>query len=183
MKYLSLIITILFVSCSTSHAKIFKVKSPQIKYGTRISNDHVFNGFGCEGKNISPEIAWKNAPKNTKSFALIVYDPDAPTGSGWWHWVLVNIPKNYSEIPANFGSKNSFDLIGQIKQVRNDFGIHNFGGPCPPKGHKKHRYIFTLHALKVEKLDLDKNATAALAGFMINANTIKKTKFEAFYKR
>jgi len=182
-KFSYLILTAFFVSCSTSHAKAFKVKSSEIKYGGMIKETHVFDGFGCSGKNISPQISWKNAPKDTKSFAITVYDPDAPTGSGWWHWFLVNIPSSYEEIPSNFGAQNKFSLDEGILQVRNDFGQYKFGGPCPPKADKRHRYIFTIHALKVEKLDLDKNATAALAGFMINQNSIAKTSFMAFYDR
>jgi Raf kinase inhibitor-like YbhB/YbcL family protein len=183
MKLFSLILTVFFVSCSLSHAKAFKIMSPQLKYGGIIPEVHVFDGFGCEGKNVSPQLDWKGAPKGTKSFALTVYDPDAPTGSGWWHWVVVNIPANFRELPIDFGAQDKFSLNNGILQVRNDFGAYKFGGPCPPKGSKKHRYIFTIHALKVDKLDLDKNATAAFAGFMINQNTIAKANFMSFYKR
>lgn len=183
MKNFILLFSLFFVSCSVSHANTFKIKSSEIKYGAKIGENHVFDGFGCSGKNISPQISWKDAPKDTKSFAITVYDPDAPTGSGWWHWLAVNIPTTYTEIPSNFGATDKFALNDGILQIRNDFGVHKFGGPCPPKGDKKHRYIFTIHALKVEKLELDKNATAALAGFMINQNSLKKTSFMAFYGR
>lgn len=186
MKKLSLIFTLFFVSCSVSHAaknNNFAIKSADIKPNLRISENHVFNGFGCEGKNISPQISWQNAPKETKSFALTVYDPDAPTGSGWWHYLAVNIPANYQQLPAKFAAENKFQTTDNILQIRNDFGVNNFGGPCPPKGDKAHRYIFTIHALKSEKLDLTQDATAALAGFMINANTIAKASFTAFYSR
>lgn len=181
-KLAPLLLSILFVSCSMNQANSFSITS-NIKPNSTISHEHVFNGFGCLGKNISPEISWKNPPKGTKSFALTVYDPDAPTGSGWWHWSVINIPANYDVFPANFGYKNSFSLEANINQIRNDFGNYSFGGPCPPKGDKKHRYIFTIHALKTEKIDLDKSATAALAGFMINQNTLAKSSFTAFYSR
>jgi Raf kinase inhibitor-like YbhB/YbcL family protein len=135
------------------------------------------------GENISPQLSWTRAPKGTKSFALTVYDPDAPTGSGWWHGSLVNIPATYSELPAGFGRDDSFKLQDGILQVRNDFGVYKFGGPCPPKGDKAHRYIFTLYALKTDKIELESSATAALAGFMINQNILAKTSFIAKYKR
>jgi hypothetical protein len=180
---LSLVTLIYFISCSLSNAKTFQIKSNDIKFGEVISQKHVFNGFGCDGKNISPQISWNKLPKGTKSLALSVYDPDAPTGSGWWHWILVNIPVDYTEIPKNFGAKNNFELDGKILQIRNDFGQFAFGGPCPPKGDKKHRYVFTIHALKTSNLNLKDSDTAALAGFMINANEIAKASFIGFYKR
>jgi len=179
----SLFFVAFFVSCSLANAAQFKVASKDIKAQKKISEDHVFNGFGCSGKNISPQISWSNAPKDTKSFAVTVYDPDAPTGSGWWHWLLVNIPASQSELAQNFGSQNKFDLENNLIQIRNDFGVFNYGGPCPPQGNKAHRYIFTVHALKVEKLDLSKEATAALAGFMINHNSLAKAHFTALYSR
>ncbi len=180
-KLFSLIFTLTFVSCQNSHA--LEVKSRDIKAGQVLNLNQVFKGFGCEGKNISPQISWSNAPKETKSFAFTVYDPDAPTGSGWWHWLVVNIPVNYTKLPNNFGAENKFLLADNITQIRNDFGIYNFGGSCPPKGDKPHRYIFTIYALKTDKLDLKEDATAAFAGFFINQNTIEKASFEAFYSR
>jgi Raf kinase inhibitor-like YbhB/YbcL family protein len=183
MKIKSLIFTLLFVSCSTSHAKNFSISSANIAPNSTIANQHVFNGFGCEGKNISPQISWQNAPANTKSFALTVYDPDAPTGSGWWHYVAINIPATYKKLPAGFASQDKFEIANNINQIRNDFGVRNFGGPCPPKGDKPHRYIFTIFALKVENLEVPESATAALAGYMINQNILAKASFEATYGR
>lgn len=180
-KIFAIIFTLTVVACQNSHA--FKLKSKNIKPNSTLSEEFVFDGFGCTGKNISPKFSWKNPPKETKSFAFTIYDPDAPTGSGWWHWILVDIPVKYNKLPLNFGKNNKFDLKDGIKQVRNDFGLYKFGGACPPKGDKPHRYIFTIHALKVESLNLDKNATAALAGYMINANSIEKQSFKAYFKR
>ena len=186
MKFKSLLFTLLFVSCSVSHAKgveRFTLKSADLKPNSTISNKNVFNGFGCSGENISPQLSWVHAPKETKSFAVTVYDPDAPTGSGWWHYVAINIPANYIELPAAFGAEDKFKTKDGINQVRNDFGIHKFGGPCPPQGSKNHHYIFTIHALKVEKLDVPETATAALAGFMIKQNSLAQASFTAMYKR
>lgn len=173
-------------SCSSnniSNSDSFKLSSKDIDSSQQIALKHVFNGFGCEGKNISPQLSWQNPPVGTKSFALTVYDPDAPTGSGWWHWVVLNIPKHYKELPTNFGRKDQFRFKNLVTQVRNDYGIHKFGGPCPPKGDKPHRYIFTLYALKTDKIVLNKSATAAQAGFMINANTIDKASFITTFGR
>lgn len=188
MKFFSLILAIFFVSCNIASTNAqdlqsFYLRSNNIIQGSTISNKHVFNGFGCSGKNLSPHLSWKNANSQAKSFALTVYDPDAPTGSGWWHWVLVNIPTKYDSLPINFGEKNQFNLENGINQIRNDFGIYNFGGPCPPKGDRPHRYIFTIHALRVEKLQLQEGATAAMAGFMINQATIDKASFIAYFGR
>lgn len=176
-------LTAFFVSCSMANAAQFKVSSKDFKAQKKISESHVFNGFGCSGENTSPQISWSNAPKGTKSFAVTVYDPDAPTGSGWWHWLLVNIPVTQTELAKNFGSQNKFNLENNLIQVRNDFGVFNYGGPCPPQGDKAHRYVFNVYALGVEKLDLSKEATAALAGFMINRNALAKAHFTALYSR
>lgn len=177
------ILTVLALFIFSYEARALDITSPDITPNSAIGNFHVFNSFGCKGKNISPIINWSNAPLETKSFAFTVYDPDAPTGSGWWHWLLVNIAPAQSGLVADFGKEDKFDLAGGIKQVRNDFGGYKFGGPCPPVGDKPHRYIFTIYALKVDKIEISSSATAALAGYMINQNVIEKKSFEAFYGR
>ena len=154
-----------------------------MKPGNKIGDKFVFNGFGCKGENVSPALEWKNAPKDTRSYALTVYDPDAPTGSGWWHWVVVNIPASAAQLPLGAGSVDGQTLPVGAVQVRTDFGTAAWGGPCPPAGDKPHHYIFTIYALKTDKLDLPADATAALAGFMIHANEIGKAQFTARYGR
>jgi Raf kinase inhibitor-like YbhB/YbcL family protein len=161
----------------------FTLSSPTIKPGSSLRDEQVFNGFGCAGKNVSPALKWQGAPKDTKSFALTVYDPDAPTGSGWWHWVVVNLPATINELPAGVGDATGGKLPAGAMQIRTDFGQPGFGGACPPKGDKPHRYIFTVYALKTDKLDIPADATAAMAGFMINANQIGKATFTATYGR
>jgi len=184
MKIKSLIFILLFVSCSVAHAQAaLRINSVDIAPNATIDNKFVFNGFGCSGDNTSPQISWSGAPIGTKSFAYTVYDPDAPTGSGWWHYLAVNIPVKYKELPTSFSSENTFSVKDGIKQIRNDFGIRNFGGPCPPQGDKAHRYVFTIYALKVEKLDVSENMPAANAGFLINQNIVGKATFTGFYKR
>lgn len=168
---------------SFAHAAGFQVSSPDIKANSMIDKKFEFQGFGCSGENKSPALEWKNAPKDAKSFAVTVYDPDAPTGSGWWHWSVINIPANVTALKSDAGAVGGANLPAGASQVRIDYGVAGWGGVCPPAGDKPHRYIFTVHALKVEKLDIPADATAALAGFMINANTIQKTSFTAKYGR
>ena len=155
----------------------FTLKSNTLK--GQLTQKQVFNGFGCTGENISPELSWENAPKGTKSFAVTVYDPDAPTGSGWWHWVVFDISKDKFTLPSGFGNSESKDVI----QSMTDFGKTGFGGACPPKGDKAHRYIFTVHALDVETLALDKNANPALVGYYINAHSLAKASLISYYGR
>ena len=149
----------------------------------QLSINEVFNGFGCTGKNISPELSWSNVPKGTKSFAVSVYDPDAPTGSGWWHWIVFNIPKDVSFLKAGAGDVSSKLLPQGAVQNIIDYGFAGFGGACPPQGDKAHRYIFTVYALDIEKFDLDGKQSAAIAGYYINSHTIEKASLIAYYGR
>jgi Raf kinase inhibitor-like YbhB/YbcL family protein len=165
------------------HAADFKLTSPTIKPGSMLSEAQVFNGFGCTGKNVSPALKWSGAPAGTKGYALTVYDPDAPTGSGWWHWVVYNIPANATELPEGAGTADGKGLPAGSAQGKTDFGAPGFGGACPPKGDKPHRYIFTVYALKTDKLDIPPDGTAALVGFMIHANQLGKATFSAKYGR
>ena len=174
----------LATSALSANAAGFTLSSPDIKPKTTIKDTQVFNGFGCTGGNISPALKWKNVPKGTKSLALLVHDPDAPTGgSGWWHWVVVNIPAHAGELPAGAGKADGAGLPAGAVQVNTDFGAPGWGGPCPPVGDKPHRYHFTLHALKVEKLELPAGATAALAGYVVNANSLGKATLTGLYSR
>ena len=144
---------------------------------------HEFNGFGCSGEDMSPQLTWSNIPEGTKSFAVTAYDPDAPTGSGWWHWQLVNIPVTVMKLPTNAGSvKKSLAPVGSL-HIQNDYGVAAFGGACPPVGHGVHHYRFTIHALSVEKLNLPEDASGALASYMINANTLGSSTIESLYIR
>jgi Raf kinase inhibitor-like YbhB/YbcL family protein len=166
-----------------AHAADFTLTSASIEPEGTLTHDQVFDGFGCTGKNISPSLAWKNPPKGTKSYAITVYDPDAPTGSGWWHWVVYNLPSSTVELPAGAGTQDGKGLPDGARQGRTDFGVNAFGGACPPEGHKAHRYIFTVHALSTEALDVPSDATAALIGYQINANSLGKASFTAYYGR
>ena len=168
---------------TTANAGGLILSSPTVKPNSILSQNQVFNGFGCSGKNISPALKWSGAPKETRSFAITVYDPDAPTGSGWWHWVVYNVPANVSELAEGAGDAAGMLMPKGVVQGRTDFGASGFGGACPPAGDRPHRYIFTVYALKTEKIDAPADASAALIGFMINANKIDKASFTAKYSR
>jgi Raf kinase inhibitor-like YbhB/YbcL family protein len=160
----------------------FRLRSPTVAPNSMLSNDQVYSGFGCSGKNISPALSWRGSPRGTKSFALTVYDPDAPTGSGWWHWVVYNLPANVRELPAGAGNPGG-ELPAGAVQGHTDFGTSGFGGACPPAGDKPHRYIFTVYALKSEKISVPDEASAAMVGFMIHANALAKASLTARYGR
>jgi len=160
----------------------FTLTSTDVRPGQMIAMPQVFNGMACTGGNSSPELEWKGAPAAAKSFAVTVYDPDAPTGSGWWHWVVYNIPAGATKLPTGAGSASSAQLPAGAKQGNTDFGAPGYGGPCPPKGDKPHHYIFTVFALDVASLDIPPAATAAYVGFNLHGHTVAKASFTAIYK-
>jgi Raf kinase inhibitor-like YbhB/YbcL family protein len=165
----------LLLASSAAHA--FKLESKDLKSGGKIGNDFVFNGMDCKGKNISPELHWSDAPKDTKSFAVTVYDPDAPTGSGWWHWIVTGIPASTTSLEQGWKSTGTNGT-----EVVSDFGMATYGGPCPPPG-KPHHYIFTVHALKTDKIEVPAGSSHAMVRFMIGASTIEKATLKALYGR
>ncbi len=160
----------------------FTLTSPDIANGGKIAEAQVFNSFGCSGQNVSPALSWTNAPVGTKSFALMVHDPDAPTGSGWWHWVVYNIPADATSLPANAGDPKQNLMPGATVQGRTDFGTSGYGGPCPPPG-RPHHYHLRLYALKVAKIDVPADATAAFIGFNVRANSLAETQILGLYGR
>lgn len=151
--------------------------------GGQLSQTQVFSGFGCTGKNISPALKWSNAPAATKSFAVTVYDPDAPTGSGWWHWVIFNIPATVTGLKTDAGNIEKKLAPEGCIQGMTDFGKPGFGGACPPQGDKPHRYIFTVYALSTPKLDVDEKASPAMVGFLLNNYVIAKASLISYYQR
>lgn len=178
------ILSLFFVfAICPSHAADFTLTSPSIKEQGKITNEQVFSGMGCSGKNVSPELHWDNAPKDAKSFAVTVYDPDAPTGSGWWHWIMFNIPATMQTLPANAGKPDGSAAIEGAIQSMTDFGQAGYGGPCPPAGDKPHRYIFTVYALKVDQLPLKKDVSGAMVGFYLNQHALAKASLTALYGR
>ncbi len=168
---------------SVGAANALTLSSPDIKPGAKIAEEQVLNSFGCSGKNISPALNWSGAPKETKSFALSVYDPDAPTGSGFWHWVVFNMPPDVTSLPKGAGDPKSDAAPKSAVQSRTDFGVPGYGGPCPPKGDKPHHYHFTIFAVDVDKLDADANTSAAIVGFNLHFHTLAKATLTGLYGR
>jgi Raf kinase inhibitor-like YbhB/YbcL family protein len=169
-------------------ARAFELISPDVKADQPMPERFTFNGLGCHGQNISPGLSWTDPPEGTKSFALMVHDPDAATGgAGIWHWVIVNIPAAARSIVEGAGTADGAKLPPGSRQITNDYaGFINspgWGGPCPPKGAKTHSYNFTLYALKTEALNLPPNATSSHAGFVVNLNTLDKAKLTMTYGR
>jgi Raf kinase inhibitor-like YbhB/YbcL family protein len=160
----------------------FTLKSADVKPGGTLGPEQVFDGMGCTGGNLSPQLSWENPPAGTKSYVVTVYDPDAPTGSDWWHWVVYDIPATTTELPRGAGSGKG-TLPEGARQGRTDFGAPGFGGACPPPGDKPHRYIFTVFALKVPNLEVPNDASPAVIGFMTRANALGSASFTAKYAR
>jgi len=177
------VLALALVVGGAANAASLKLSSPDLKPGSTVKDEQVLNTFGCTGQNISPALSWSGAPSGTKSFALTVYDPDAPTGSGWWHWVVFNIPANATGLPKNAGDvKSNLAPAGSV-QSRTDFGTPGWGGPCPPKGDKPHRYIFTIYALDVDHLDAGPDASAAFIGFNLHFHTLARARLVGDYGR
>lgn len=163
-----------------------RLTSDSFRDGDYLGQEHLLSadyGFGCNGRNRSPHLRWEGAPAGTKSFAITCFDPDAPTGSGFWHWVVVNIPPGATELPLDAGAPTSGKLPAGALQVRTDFGKPGYGGPCPPEGDHPHRYVFTAHAVSMDKLPVTADTSAAVVGFYLNSNTLAKASLMALYKR
>jgi Raf kinase inhibitor-like YbhB/YbcL family protein len=156
----------------------FSLTSSDLADGQTVPMKHVFTALG--GENLSPALSWSGAPEGTRSFAVTVYDPDAPTGSGWWHWTVFNIPASATGLPGGVGADGA-GLPAGAGQCRTDYGAPGWGGPYPPKGDKPHRYIFTVHALGTDHLDLDANASGAVVGFNLHFNTLATASFTALF--
>lgn len=175
-----ILITLLLIN-TVINAQTFTLKSNDL--GGQATNEQVAGSFGCEGKNISPQLSWTNAPAGTKSFAITVFDKDAPTGSGWWHWLIFDIPANINTLESGAGNVSSkLAPEGSIQSIT-DFNTYGYGGPCPPAGSKQHQYIITVYALNTEKLGPDQTANPALVGFMLEQNVIEKASLIFYYKR
>ncbi|MEW6768926.1 MAG: YbhB/YbcL family Raf kinase inhibitor-like protein [Pseudomonadota bacterium] len=162
----------------------FKVTSDSFKDGDYLGKDHILSsdfGFGCAGGNKSPHLKWSGAPAGTKSFAVTCYDPDAPTGSGFWHWVAIGIPASVTELALGAGSAGGKMPDGSL-QTRTDFGAPGYGGPCPPEGDHPHRYFFTVHAVGGE-IKATPDTSAAVVGFQLHFNTLAKAAVMGLFKR
>ncbi|MFQ2226807.1 YbhB/YbcL family Raf kinase inhibitor-like protein [Aeromonas hydrophila] len=156
-------------------ASAMTLKSSDIHEGQLMDKAFSFNGFGCSGGNRSPQLSWQDLPAGTKSVAITAYDPDAPTGSGWWHWLVVNLPASQSELPSNASGK-----LKQGLELKTDFGSQGYGGPCPPAGHGMHRYQFTAWALP-QALEVKADTPPAMVGYMLNSMALGKATLTATF--
>ncbi|HEX2619110.1 MAG TPA: YbhB/YbcL family Raf kinase inhibitor-like protein [Phototrophicaceae bacterium] len=165
-------------------ASSFQLTSPTVAANAdgSFADEQIANGFGCSGGNLSPELTWTGAPEGTKSFGLNMYDPDAPTGSGFWHWVVFNIPADATSLPAGAGDPTAALAAEGTIQAHNDAGFSGYLGPCPPEG-APHHYVVTLYALSIDSIPLDDTASGALTGFYLNANALGKATFTIDYGR
>ena len=155
---------------------IFKLSSDELIDNTTLPNAQVYRGYGCDGGNVSPQLSWKNAPLNTKSFAIICHDPDAPRPNGWYHWLVVNIPNNITSVKKGEKIKESLETV-------TDFGNSGYGGACPPVGHGVHRYNFTIYALDVENLNVLKTSKPTEVEAEVLKHTIAKSTITGLYER
>ena len=156
-----------------------KLVSHDLRDGEKLPHRQVFNGMGYDGENLSPHLAWDDVPAGTKSFVVTCYDPDAPTGSGWWHWIVANIPADTRELPTGAGS-GLVGLPAGALQTRTDFGKAGYGGAAPPKG-ETHRYIFTVLEMDVEIIDVDEGASGAMVGFNVHFHSLGSASITALF--
>lgn len=171
------ITVLLFIYSSAAYAMNVEINDGKNSY---LQEKHVFNGFGCSGGNLIPEISWSDIPEKAKYISITVYDPDAPTGGGWWHWVITNIP---AAIFKGISADNYADVVksGAIESITS-FGQAGYGGPCPPEGYTPHRYVFKVYALE-NKLDANPAAQPGLMGFQLNAQAISTATSTLLYGR
>ncbi|MDF7784301.1 kinase inhibitor [Pantoea stewartii] len=156
-----------------------RVYSQDLHDGDKMPEKHVFNGMGYQGENVSPHLAWEDAPEGTKSFVVTCFDPDAPTGSGWWHWMVANLPADTTSLPQGAGSGKAALPAGAV-QTRTDFGQAGYGGAAPPAG-ETHRYIFSVHALDVESIEVDAGASGAMVGFNVHFHVLASASLTVHY--
>ncbi|PKH57445.1 YbhB/YbcL family Raf kinase inhibitor-like protein [Shewanella sp. Choline-02u-19] len=175
MKRLSLSIALIAFSAQSF---ALEISSTDIKEGQLMPKKFEYQGMGCNGGNVSPQLSWSDAPKETKSFAITVFDPDAPTGSGWWHWTVLNLPASTLSLPQGASGNLKTGL-----ETRIDYGKPGFGGACPPKGDGMHRYQFTVWALPEAKLELPADISPAIVGFTLNKMALDKAVLTATYVR
>lgn len=161
----------------------FTLSSEDVEDGATLGLGQVSGVFGAGGTDTSPQLSWSGSPETTRSFAVTVYDPDAPTASGFWHWAVCDIPADISELPRGVGDEEGSRLPGRAIQLRNDSGMRRFIGAAPPPGHGPHRYHFVVHAVDVESLGLDDQATPALLGFMLFSHTLGRAMIVARYEQ
>lgn len=160
----------------------FTLRSTDIAEGETLATPHLSGIFGAGGEDRSPQLSWEGFPEETRSFAVTVYDPDAPTASGFWHWAVFNVPASVTELAANAGDANGSGLPEGAVTLKGDGGVKQFLGAAPPPGHGPHRYYFVVHALDVDSLEIDGDATPAFLGFNLFGHTLARATIMAVYE-
>jgi Raf kinase inhibitor-like YbhB/YbcL family protein len=155
------------------------VSSTSIQHNSPLPPAHVFDGWGLTGGNLSPQLSWSGAPEATKGYAVTCFDPDAPTPSGFWHWLLVGIPADVTSLEAGAGTADTAPK-GAF-HVANDFGDKKYDGAAPPAGDRNHRYLFAVHALDTDDLGVDDSASAAVTAFNLGFHTLARGVITATY--
>ncbi|MCE5232439.1 MAG: YbhB/YbcL family Raf kinase inhibitor-like protein [Mizugakiibacter sp.] len=166
-----------FAFAGSAHAGEFRLHVDAADAHGRIAERHAYDGYGCRGDNLAPRLDWQGAPAGTRSFAVTVYDPDAPTGHGWWHWFVIDLPASAHALPEGGA------LPKGARALRNDFGAAGWGGPCPPAGDPPHRYVFAVHALDVAALPVRADASPATAAPALRDHTLGKAEVTLTYGR
>lgn len=161
----------------------FRLTSTDVVDGERLASPQVSGVMGAGGEDVSPQLSWQGFPEQTKSFAITCYDPDAPTGSGFWHWAVADVPVSVTELPSGAGAVGGQSLPSGAIALRNDAGMAGYVGAAPPEGHGPHRYAFAVHAVDVEKLGIDGDATPAVLGFNLFSHTLARGLIVAIYER
>jgi Raf kinase inhibitor-like YbhB/YbcL family protein len=161
----------------------FEVTSTDIRDGEKLGPAQVSGIFGAGGEDRSPQLSWRGFPAETRSFVVTVYDPDAPTASGFWHWAVLDIPSSVTSLPAGAGDEHGSGLPAGASQLRNDAGMARFLGAAPPPGHGRHRYFFVVHAVDVGSLGLPPDATNAFLGFNLFGHTLARGMLVPWYER
>jgi Raf kinase inhibitor-like YbhB/YbcL family protein len=161
----------------------FSVASTDIAEGRTLPAPHRSGAMGAGGEDVSPQLSWSGFPDGTESFAVTCYDPDAPTGSGFWHWAVCDIPATVSELPTGAGGADGSGLPEGALRLRNDAGIAGYLGAAPPPGHGPHRYYFVVHAVDVPRLGIGADATPAFLGFNLFSHALARGMITAVFER
>jgi Raf kinase inhibitor-like YbhB/YbcL family protein len=164
-------------------AASFELTSADIKDGEKLAPAQVSGIFGAGGQDVSPQLSWSGFPDDTRSFAVTVYDPDAPTASGFWHWAVVDVPAAVTELPSGAGDESGSGLPAGAFQLRNDASVVRYIGAAPPAGHGQHHYYAVVHAVDVESLGISEDATPAFLGFNLFSHTLGRAMIVPWYEQ
>jgi Raf kinase inhibitor-like YbhB/YbcL family protein len=160
----------------------FRLASDDMQEGEELKQPQRSGLFGAGGEDISPQLAWSGFPEGTRSFAVTCYDPEAPTASGFWHWAVVDVPANVTELPRGAGDEQGSGLPPGSFQLRNDAGVRQYVGAAPPPGHGRHNYYFVVHAVDVESLGINADVTPAFLGFNLFSHTLGRATIITWYE-